>query len=223
MYGDFTYQVDHAIGQVLDYLKEANIEEETIVFFSSDNGPVWFPEDVEQYQHRSVGALAGMKGDAYEGGHRMPFVVRWPGRIPADAESTQLICFTDMMATVADLLNVPFEHENQAEDSFSFLPVLLGQDAPHTLRNELLVESVYGLHALRLGDWVYINGTGSGGFSQSFPRPKEDPRLGSPQLFNLANDLGQTQNLIEQEPDVAAMLEQKLNNYLSIQQNPNAQ
>lgn len=218
MYGDFTYQVDQSIGQVLDYLEEAGIEEETLVFFSSDNGPVWFAEDVEKYGHSSVGALAGMKGDAYEGGHRMPFVVRWPGRIPANSESSQLVCFTDMMATLADLLNVSLDQATNAEDSYSILPVLLGGNEPHTLRDELLVESVYGLHAMRLGDWVYINGTGPGGFSWGYPRPQGDPQDGPPQLFNLSEDLGQQQNVIDQEPGVASMLEQKLNNYLSIRE-----
>ena len=219
MYGDFTYQVDQSIGQVLDYLEEAGIEEETLVFFSSDNGPVWFPEDVEKYNHSSVGPLAGMKGDAYEGGHRMPFVVRWPGKIPTGSVSNQLICFTDMMATLADLLKVPLQQETNAEDSYSFLPILLNTDEPHQLRDELLIESVYGLHAMRLGDWVYINGEGSGGFSWGYPRPEGDPRNGQPQLYNLAEDPGQQQNVIEQEPGVASMLEQKLNNYLSIREN----
>ena len=218
MYGDFTYQVDQSIERVLDYLDEAGIEEETLVFFSSDNGPVWFEEDVEKYDHSSVGPLAGMKGDAYEGGHRMPFVVRWPGKVPAGSESKQLVCFTDMIATVADLIDVPLEQETNAEDSYSFLPVLLGENEPHQLRDELLVESVYGLHAMRLGDWVYINGEGSGGFSWGYPRPEGDPRQGQAQLYNLAEDLGQQQNVIDQEPGVASMLEQKLNNYLSIRE-----
>lgn len=218
MYGDFTYQVDQSFGQVLNYLEEAGIEDETLVFFSSDNGPVWFAEDVEKYGHSSVGPLAGMKGDAYEGGHRMPFIVRWPGKVSAGSESGQLVCFTDMMATVADLLKVPLPQETNAEDSYSFLPVLLNANEPHQLRDELLIESVYGLHALRLGDWVYINGEGSGGFSWGYPRPEGDPRDGVPQLYNLADDPGQRQNVIAEEPGVAAMLEQKLNNYLSIKE-----
>ena len=218
MYGDFTFQVDQSIAQVLEYLQEANIEEETLVIFSSDNGPVWFGEDVEKYGHSAVGPLAGMKGDAYEGGHRMPFIVRWPGRVPGGSESRQLICFTDMMATFADLLDVPLQQENNAEDSFSFVPVLLGENEPHQLRDDLLIESVYGLHAMRLGDWVYINGEGSGGFSWGYPRPEGNPQEGAPQLYNLANDIGQRQNVIDQEPGVASMLEQKLNNYLSIKE-----
>lgn len=216
MYGDFVYQVDQSVGKVLDYLKEAGMEEETLVFFSSDNGPVWYPEDVERYRHSSVSSFAGMKGDAYEGGHRMPFIARWKGRIPADSQSEQLICFTDMMATFADLLNVELNQKTYAEDSHSFLPALLAEYAPHELRKELLVESVYGLHALRVGDWVYINGEGSGGFSQGFPRPETDPLEGPPQLYNLSEDISQKQNLYEVEKEVAAMMEKKMNKYLTL-------
>ncbi|MEK6479088.1 arylsulfatase [Catalinimonas sp. 4WD22] len=218
MYGDFVYQVDQSVGSILSYLEEAGLDEETLVFFSSDNGPVWFPEDVTQYDHSSVGPLNGMKGDAYEGGHRMPFVARWKGHIPANTSSDQLICFTDMMATMADLLDVSLDQSSIAEDSYSFLPILMDeQPSESALRDDLLVQSVYGLYAMRLGDWVYINGPGSGGFSAGYPRPEGYPAEGEPQLYNLNNDLGQTNNVYAQNPEKADLLAQALDKYMRMQ------
>ncbi|MDF9798285.1 arylsulfatase A [Catalinimonas alkaloidigena] len=214
MYGDFVYQVDQTVGSILAYLEEAGIDEETLIFFSSDNGPVWFSEDVERYEHSAVGPLNGMKGDAYEGGHRMPFVARWKGHIAENTNSNQLICFTDMMATMADLLDIFIDQENTAEDSYSFLPVLLNEAPSAALRNDLLVESVYGLYAMREGDWVYINGPGSGGFSAGYPRPEGYPLEGEGQLYNLRDDLGQVKNLYSKNQAKADTLSQKLKRYL---------
>ncbi len=220
-YGDFVYQVDQTVGSILNYMKEANLEEETLVFFSSDNGPVWFDEDVARYQHSAVGPLNGIKGDAYEGGHRMPFVARWKDHISANTSSSQLISFTDMMATLADLLNAPLNQENTAEDSQSFLPVLLNEQADKTLRDELLIASVYGLHALRRGDWVYISGPGSGGFSDGYPRPANYTVTGEPQLYNLREDLGQTNNLYNQHRDIADSLAIALEQYVKTEDKSN--
>ena len=99
LYADWVAQVDDATGQALAALDRAGLSDNTLVFFSSDNGPVWYPEDVLKYGHSAVGPLRGMKGDAFEGGHRMPFISRWPGKIKAGATSGQLICFADMLAT----------------------------------------------------------------------------------------------------------------------------
>ncbi|WKN30016.1 arylsulfatase [Porifericola rhodea] len=216
-YGDFVYQVDQTVGSILNYLQEANLDEETLIFFSSDNGPVWFPEDVEKYQHQATAHLNGMKGDVYEGGHRMPFIARWKGKIAPNSSSDQLVCFTDMMATLAELNNIPLSQSTAAEDSYSFLPVLMGEENIPGLRNTLLVESVYGLYAMREGDWVYINGPGAGGFTAGYPRPEGYPSPeAEPQLFNLKEDPSQTQNLYQEQKDVAKRLSDKLEAYLNI-------
>uniref|UniRef100_UPI003566547A sulfatase family protein n=1 Tax=Fodinibius sp. TaxID=1872440 RepID=UPI003566547A len=99
MYGDFTAMVDAKVGEILSALEQENMSEETLVIFTSDNGPVWYDKDLEQFNHDSQGGLRGMKGDAYEAGHRMPFIVRWPGVIEPGSVSNQTISFTDMMAT----------------------------------------------------------------------------------------------------------------------------
>ena len=104
MYGDFTMMVDHMIGRVLAALDKAKMTDDTLVIFSSDNGPVWYENDVERFGHDSSGGLRGMKADAWECGHRMPFIVRWPGSVAAGTVSDRLICFTDLLATFGELV-----------------------------------------------------------------------------------------------------------------------
>ena len=103
MYGDFVMMVDAQIGRVLAALDESDATRETLVIFTSDNGPVWNPEDLVKYGHDTAGGLRGMKGDAWEAGHRMPFIVRWPGRVKAGTVTDQTICFTDLLATFAEI------------------------------------------------------------------------------------------------------------------------
>src|SRR6056297_1374052 len=97
MYGDFATMVDAMIGRVLQQLEDSGMSEETLVIFSSDNGPVWYEKDVLRFGHDSAGGLRGMKGDAWEAGHRMPFIARWPGRVAAASKSDATICFTDLL------------------------------------------------------------------------------------------------------------------------------
>ena len=99
LYGDFMNMVDANIGQVLNALEKHSMKDNTLVFFSSDNGPVWYNKDVERFDHDSSGGLRGMKADAWECGHRMPFIARWPSKIKAGSESAQTICFTDIFKT----------------------------------------------------------------------------------------------------------------------------
>ncbi len=110
-----------------------------IVFCSSDNGPVWFHEDIEKYGHASMGPLRGMKGDMWEGGSRIPFIVRAPKYFQQGRESNQMLCFTDMMATLADLLGDK-NLDATDFDSHSFLPMLTKTTPKKPLRNELIVE-----------------------------------------------------------------------------------
>ena len=126
MYGDFMAMVDHMIGRVLITLDQSGMKEDTLVIFSSDNGPVWYDKDTERYEHASTGGMRGMKGDAYEGGHRMPFLVRWPGEIEAGSVSNQTVCFTDVLATVAEITGRALK-EDEGPDSFSFLGSFKGR------------------------------------------------------------------------------------------------
>ncbi len=209
LYGDFMVMVDAMIGRVLDALDRSGMTEETLVIFSSDNGPVWYDRDVERFGHDSSGGLRGMKSDAWENGHRMPFVVRWPGKVSAGSLSQQLICFTDVLATFASITNAELE-EDAAPDSFDFLPVLLGkqpEDLP--IRQSLVIRSGGGLMTIRSGKWKLITGLGSGGFSK--PR-RIQPSPGGPigQLYDMVSDVGETRNVYADHPAVVQQLTQEL-------------
>ncbi|MDX2429576.1 MAG: arylsulfatase, partial [Bacteroides sp.] len=138
-YGDFTMQVDQLVGQVMAYLEESGQLENTIVFFSSDNGPVWFHEDIVKYDHASVGDLRGMKGDLWEGGSRIPFIVSAPSRFGSGLKSDQMISFTDMLATLADLVGAELPDQS-GFDSYSFLHVLQNRESDNPVRNETIIE-----------------------------------------------------------------------------------
>ena len=209
MYGDFTVMVDAMIGRVLKALDQAGMTKETLVVFSSDNGPVWFEADVKRLGHDASGGLRGMKADAWECGHRMPLIVRWPGRVKAGSLSRQTICFTDMLATFAGLVGAKLP-AGAGPDSVDFSPVLLGRQAENQpIREALVIRSGGGLMTIRMGDWKLIDGLGSGGFSK--PR-RVKPGRGDPpgQLYNLADDLGETKNLYLQKPQVVQRLLKKL-------------
>jgi arylsulfatase A-like enzyme len=209
LYGDFVTMVDAMTGRVLDALEAGAMGDETLVIFASDNGPVWYDRDVERFGHDSAGGLRGMKGDAWEGGHRMPFIVRWPGHVKRGSLSRQTICYTDLLATVAAILDVELP-EDAGEDSFDLLPVLLGrQPEEEPIRGPVAVPSVRGLLTLRSGPWKLIEGLGSGGFSTPH---KVDPSPDGPrgQLYNLVEDPAETNNLWLKYPAIVARLQQEL-------------
>lgn len=215
MYGDFMMMVDAQIGQVLETLRATDMERDTLVIFTSDNGPTWYPEDVKRFDHDSAGGLRGMKADAWEAGHRMPFIARWPGKIDSASTSNATICFTDLMATFADLWKTKLP-DGAGPDSYSFLPALLNQptskqaDERPSPRPPIVMQSGNGrLKMIRSGDWKLITGLGSGGFT----KPNHIvPGPGDPQgqLFNLAADRGETNNLYDQEPAIVARLTAEL-------------
>jgi len=202
MYSDFVAQVDDSVGQVLAALGRMGLADNTLVLFSSDNGPVWYAQDVQRYKHRSVGPLRGMKGDVWEGGHRMPFIARWPGRVKPATTSGELICFTDMLATFAEIVGAKLP-AGAGEDSVSILPVLLGRKLDKPVRRTLIHPA--GLYGIRCGKWKLIAGLGSGGFSK--PRRRK-PAAGEPpgQLYDLQADLGETKNLYAERPEVVEKL-----------------
>lgn len=207
MYGDFAEMVDGMIGRVLSALEAAKMDKNTLLIISSDNGPVWYEDDVTRFGHDSAGGLRGMKADAWEAGHRMPFIVRWPGIVQAGSTSDQTVCFTDLFATLAEATGFTLEH-NDAPDSFSFLPVLHGnQPSQKTIREQWIMQSGSGFMLIREGDWKLINGLGSGGFSEP-KRTKAGKGESAVQLYNLRTDIAETRNLAAQHPElVTKMLE----------------
>ncbi len=154
-----------------------------------------------------------MKGDAWEAGHRMPFVVRWPGRIAPGTVSEQTICHTDMLATCADLVdaNLP---DDAGEDSYSILPTLLGEQGERPCRPATVPVSARGMLTVRQGPWKRIAGLGSGGFSQP---SRVKPVAGGPrgQLYNLSDDPGETTNLWGEQPEIVDRLTKLLQQYKS--------
>jgi arylsulfatase A-like enzyme len=194
-------QVDDVVGQVLGKLDALGMAGETLAIFTSDNGPVWYAEDVAKYGHASVGPLRGMKADVWEGGHRMPLAARWPGRIKAGSVTSEMICFTDMMATFAEIAGAKLP-ENAGDDSLSILPLLQGGGAAGPVRETMVLQSGSGLFAIRYKQWKLILGPSSGGFSQAKPGP------GAPagQLYDLRADLGEQRNLYQEKPEIVAEL-----------------
>ncbi|HNQ88789.1 MAG TPA: arylsulfatase [Verrucomicrobiota bacterium] len=202
LYGDFTMMVDAEIGRILAALDRGGLAGDTLVIFTSDNGPVWYDADGERLGHDAAGGLRGMKSDAWEGGHRMPFIVRWPGRVKAGTVSEQTICFTDLLATFAEICGATLPSD-AGPDSFSFLPALEGvQPADRPLRASVVMQagSAASMMMIRSGDWKLINGLGSGGFTKpSSIKPK--PGEPAVQLYNLRTDPAETTNLAAQHPD----------------------
>lgn len=204
LYGDFVTMVDAEIGKVLSAVEK--LSGETIVIFTSDNGPVWYKEDVERLGHDSAGGLRGMKADTWEAGHRMPFIVRWTGKTKPGTTTGQTICFTDILATAAELTGTQLEEE-AGPDSFSFLHLLHGDDKQ--VRPNLTMASGNRTFTHRSGPWKLITALGSGGFSKP-SRIKPEPGGPAGQLYNLDTDPAETTNLYQKHPEIVSRLTAEL-------------
>ena len=201
LYGQFMSETDAAVGRVLDALDRAGAAENTLVVFTSDNGPVWYDADEAKYGHAAAGPFRGMKGDAYEGGHRVPFLARGPG-VPAGAASDSFLLHTDLFPTLAAACGLE-PPPNAAPDAVSQWPALRGERGP--FRTEAVFESTREGDSVRVGNWKLIPWLGSGGFT---PPRRRDPKPGEPagQLYDLANDPGETTNLYVDRPEKVAEL-----------------
>jgi arylsulfatase A-like enzyme len=197
-YADLVMETDAVVGRVLAALERSGTADHTLVFFTSDNGcaPYIGLDELKAKGHFPSGPLRGYKSDVWEGGHRVPFIVRWPGVVRARARSDQLVLQADLMATCAEILDTTREDGN-AEDSCSLLPLLKGMDKP--VRESAVTQSAQGLFAIRKGPWKLILGPGSGGWGTG----RDDQPA---QLYNLADDLAESRNLHASRPDVAAEL-----------------
>lgn len=198
-YGDYVEMVDDAVGKIMHTLDSMGLRENTVVVFTSDNGPYWRDNFVKEYNHKAAGPLRGMKGDIFEGGHRVPFIVSYPGRIAPGAVSNATITLTSLMATCSDLLENT-DPRFVTEDSYSILPVLAGDAREATGQPAVVHISSKGFYAIRKGPWKLVTRLGSGGFSD----PKEiKPEAGGPtgQLYNLEDDLHEDRNLYAKYPE----------------------
>lgn len=209
-YGDFTVQVDDVLGQVLRTLEETGQASNTLVIFTSDNGADWKIEDRERYAHLANGTWRGEKADIWEGGHRVPFLARWPGQIPAGAVRRDIACLTDMLASVAAIVGKPLPRD-AGEDSFNQLPALLGT-AKAPVRTDVVHHSMDGYFAIREGDWKLTLGLGSGGFTApKSVEPAPDGPAG--QLFHLKDDPGEQYNLYQKHPEIVDRLASLVEKY----------
>jgi arylsulfatase A-like enzyme len=214
-YAGFCEEVDWYVGQVLNALDKSGLADNTLVIFTSDNGcaPYIGVAKLENQGHYPSYVYRGYKADIFEGGHRVPFLVRWPAKVKAGGEYDKTICLTDMMATAADIcsINLP---DNAGEDSVSFLPALLG--GKKETRQATVHHSINGSFALRQGCWKLEMCPGSGGWG--YPRPREIKakhlKLPPIQLYNLAEDPGEKHNIYAEHPEVVQRMQKLLAQYI---------
>jgi arylsulfatase A-like enzyme len=203
-YGDFVVDVDNVVGQVNNQLEKLGIAENTIVIYSSDNGAHWSDADKQKYGHLANGKLRGQKADIYEGGHRVPLIINWPGKVDAGKVNSSLVVLNDLMATIASITDIDIEGVG-ALDSVDFSSELLSQPTTTYERGAVIHHSFKGMFAIRKGDWKLVEGAGSGGFT----RIKPDGN--SMQLYNLKNDPAETTNLVKKHPLLVGELLAELN------------
>lgn len=219
-HGDFIYQFDSIVGELMQTLERLKVADQTLVIISSDNGPeiTAVVNMRKDYQHDAARPWRGIKRDDWEGGHRVPFLVRWPGHVKAGQISNQLLSQTDVVATVGAIIGADLP-DNAAEDSYNMLPALLGQaEAP--IRRYLLAQAFGGERwlSIRNGDWKYLDHKGSGGNNYDKPLLKpfalNDTAPDAPgQLYNLAKDPGETINLYQNHPEVVRDFKGKLDEF----------
>jgi arylsulfatase A len=204
-YADFVMQTDATVGRLLDVLEKSGAAGNTLVIFTSDNGcaPYIGADVLEQKGHYPSGSLRGYKSDAWEGGHRVPFIVRWPGIVKPGSLCNQLVEQADIFSTLAEILGRKLP-DDAGEDSFSMLPLFKGKEKP--TRGNAVSTSSNGLPAVRQGKWKYIPGPGSGGWGKGGDQSQPV------QLYNLEKDLSETNNLAASMPKkVEEMIKYKVN------------
>ncbi len=204
-YADFVRQVDADVGRLLAKLDALCLRDDTLVVFTSDNGcsPAAKIDELQAKGHEPSFIYRGHKADVFEGGHRVPFIVRWPGKVKPGSVNPQLVGQIDFLATFAEALGAPVP-AGAGEDSVSFLPALLGKDGP--ARASIVSQSINGSFAIRDGQWKLALCPGSGGWSAPKPGSKEEKGLPEFQLYDLATDPGEQVNLVARHPErVAAM------------------
>jgi len=218
-YGDFVMQTDATVGRVLDALDQHGLTDSTLVIFTSDNGGVFRPENTTSLQTKAFqaglrvnGSLRGGKHSVWEGGFKVPFLVRWPGRVPAGTTCRDMVSLADLLATIAAVVgeNLPAP-DKAGEDSHNILPAILGQAGTAPARSDLIVHSADGVFALRQGPWKWIEGV-----------PVDDIKPGvrkvraaefRAQLYNLQDDPAETRDVSAEHPEVAQKLAALLDRY----------
>ncbi len=211
--GDMVTVVDWMVGEVDAALERCGRRENTLLIVTSDNGARLTCFDGNDYGHRSCGDLRGQKADIWDGGHREPFIARWPARIAPGGVCDEPICLSDLMATCASIVGDPLPSD-AGEDSCDILPALCGEPLDAPIREAIVHHSGNGMFSLRQGRWKLIRGLGSGGFSE--PRGAE-PGPGDPvgQLYDMADDPAEGRNLYAERPEIVERLTAILDRYIA--------
>ncbi|MEN6309579.1 MAG: arylsulfatase [Anaerohalosphaeraceae bacterium] len=213
-YGDFVLQVDWTVALISEALKRNGIEKDTLVIFTSDNGcaPAADFDELAQLQHDPSSIFRGQKADIFEGGHRIPYIVRWPDHIAAGRVCHETICLTDLMATAAEIVGVKLP-DNAGQDSVSCLPYLLGT-ASEPLREATVHHSINGSFSIRQGKWKLILCSDSGGWSDPRPDSEAAKHLPRAQLYDLSTDSAETINVQDKHPEIVQQLTALLESYV---------
>lgn len=217
LYGDFVVELDHRIGQLLDALDESGEADNTLIIFTADNGPENIAYDrIQETGHYSMADWRGVKRDLWEGGNRVPFIVRWPAKVKAGSVSDEIISLVDFMATVAAIVDEDLPTD-AAEDSFNILPALLGKDLEKPIRPAVVYSGSNGVLAIRKSNWVLIDAK-TGMVSGEPEWFREERGVSShdaeQELFNLKRDPQQKRNLIQKSSKVAERLNKVLDRYV---------
>ena len=208
-YGAFVAEVDWSVRQILDAVKRAGADDNTLVILTSDNGPERQMEERKiEFQHYSAYHFRGHKRDIWDGGHRIPFLARWPARIKPGTKTDELICLTDLMSTCAAIVGAKLPY-NAGEDSYNILPALLGEKGKQ-IREAVVHHSSWGSFGIRQGEWklLQVRGVGDG-------PPAKDDKLPPGQLYNIVEDFAETNNLYEKRPEIVKRLAALLDQYLA--------
>jgi len=222
-YGDFIGELDWSVGQILDTLDKLKLADNTLVIFTSDNGGVENPgnENASAAIQAGLainGPLRGGKHSEWEGGFREPFIVRWPGKVPAGTVSEQVICLTDLVATFASLLNAPLP-KGHAEDSFDVLRAFTEARPGAPVRDHVILQSANAIYDIRIGDWKFVERANAPEFESVRNKKKTEQaakkkQKAGPQrdeLYNLKQDPAETNNVLADHAELAAKLKKFLN------------
>ncbi len=212
-YCDFVMMVDHCIGQITKAIDESGIKEDTLIIVTADNGcsPAAKFDEMLAKNHNPSYVYRGHKADIFEGGHRIPFIARWPAQVKARSQCDDTVCLTDLMATCADIVAAKLP-DNAGEDSVSILPDLMGT-ATKPLREATVHHSINGSFSIRQGKWKLELCPGSGGWSE--PRPgKKTESMPAVQLYDLSRDIAEKNNVQDKHPDIVKRLTDLLQTYV---------
>ena len=219
-HGDFIFEMDWIVGELLKTLERLGVADNTLVLFASDNGPEAYTTAHmrKSYKHDGARPWRGVKRDQWEGGHRTPFIVRWPGKVKPGSVSDQLTSLTDVMATCAAIVGARLPN-NAAEDGYNMLPVLLGTQGDTPVRRYLIQQTITHAMSIREGNWKYLDHKGAGSdnydvrkYMMQYVIKDTDPEAPG-QLYDLTKDPGETINLYSKHPERVKQMKAKLEEF----------